>query len=142
MRFVYKPEGVEPKSWDFDPDKLMNAEAEAIERHTGWTYGEFVDKFGNASILAIHALLFVFLKRSTPTLLWEQVQFSMSEVDMELDDAEAAKAIAELTSKRDAGTLEPAEAAALAELIKAYPVAEVPKAPEAGLPDVPDISSA
>ena len=32
MRLVYAPEGAEAQSWEFDPNKIMNAEAEAIER--------------------------------------------------------------------------------------------------------------
>ena len=31
MFFVYKPEGVEPTRWKFEPFKLMSPEVEAIE---------------------------------------------------------------------------------------------------------------
>lgn len=96
MRFVYKPEGVDPKSWDFDPNKLMNPEAEAIERHTGFTYGEWLQAIGKGSVLALHGLLFVFLKREIHTLKWDDVQFNMSEIDVEMDDAEAAETLSGL----------------------------------------------
>ena len=95
-QFIYKPEGVEPKSWDFDPSKLMNPEAEAIERHTGMTFVEWVQSLGKSSMLALHGLLFVFLKREIPTLKWDDVQFSISEVDLEMSDEESAEALAQI----------------------------------------------
>jgi hypothetical protein len=118
MKFVYKPEGAEPKSWDFAPDRLMNAEAEAIERHTGLTFGEFVDKISATSFLAIHGLLYVMLKRTIPTLKWDEVQFSLADVDFELDDAEAADAVRELADKQKVGTLTDAEQATLTKLLE------------------------
>lgn len=96
MRFVYKPEGAEPKSWEFNPNKLMNVEAETIEKHTGMTFGDWTQKVRGGSILAIHGLLYVMLKRSTPTLRWDDVQFCIDDIDFEIDDDDAEKAIANL----------------------------------------------
>lgn len=96
MQFVYKPEGAVPKKWDFDPSKLMSPEAEAIERHTKMTYGEWADAVDRGSILALHGLLFVMLKREQPTLKWDEVQFSISEVGLEFSDEETAEQIANL----------------------------------------------
>lgn len=99
MKFVYTANGAEPKSWDFDPAKLMNVEAEAIERITGWPYGEFVERIGQTSMTAIRALLYVYLKRETPTLKPDQVQFSLSNIDLQLDDDEIQAAIDGLATK-------------------------------------------
>ena len=112
-KFVYKPEGVEPESWDFDPAKLMNPEAEAIERHTGMTYGEWLEALGKSSMLALHGLRYVFLKRKRPTLKWDDVQFSISEVDMEMSDEEAAEALSGLEVRMANGESLTAEESAL-----------------------------
>ncbi len=105
MRFVYEPEGAEPKSWEFNPNKLMNVEAEAIEKHTGMTFGEWTEKVRNGSILAVHGLLYVMLKRSTPTLRWDDVQFCLDDVDFQIDDADAEQAIVNLERELAAGSL-------------------------------------
>jgi hypothetical protein len=101
MKFVYKPEGVEPRKWDWDPDKLMSPEAEAIERHTKMTYKEWFDAIGRGSMLALHGLLYVMLKRSNPKLQWDEVQFSAGEVTFEMSDEEAAEALASLEARTD-----------------------------------------
>lgn len=100
-RFVYTKEGETPKSWEFDPNKLLSPEAETIERNTGWTFGEWLDKLGAGSVLATHALLHVFLKRDIPPLQFNQVEFSMSEIDMELDDEDLTRAIEVLQLKEN-----------------------------------------
>jgi hypothetical protein len=131
MKFVYKPEGVEPHKWDWDPDKLMSPEAEAIERHTKMTYVEWLDRLEKGSILAFHGLLYVMLKRTNPKLQWDEVQFSSSEVDFELSDEEAAKMRDALDAR---GDLTPEEQSVLDSLHERdLPVvAEAPKdsAPE------------
>jgi hypothetical protein len=99
MQFVYKPEGAEPKKWDFQPDKLMSPEAEAIERLTKMTFGEWSQAVTKGSMLALHGLLYVLLKREIPTLKWDAVTFSLSEVDFELTDQETADMIAALEEK-------------------------------------------
>jgi hypothetical protein len=113
MQFVYKPEGTDPKKWPFAPEKLMSPEAEAIERHTRMTYGDWTQAVGNGSMLALHGLLFVLLKREEPSLKWEEVQFSLSEVDFELDADELAESIANLEAAAADGPLSPNDAALL-----------------------------
>ena len=102
MIITYQPEGAQPTTWDFKPQKLLNAEAEAIERHTGWTFDEFQDRLMKGSVLAMRALLFVMLKRGDPTLKWDAVQFALGDVKLDMDDAEAQQVLAELqTRQRD-----------------------------------------
>lgn len=113
MLFVYKPAGAEPRSWEFDPDKLMSPEAEAIERHTGMDYSEWAQRVGSGNMLALHGLLYVMLKRADPTLRWNQVQFSIGEVDFELTDEETREARDRLRAKKASEGLTDTEAAAL-----------------------------
>lgn len=85
-KFIYKPEGAEPLSWAFDPDKMKSSELIAIEDATGWTAAEWGDAAERGSIKAVHALLWVMLRRDRPTLTLDQVpDFDMTEVDFEAD---------------------------------------------------------
>lgn len=88
--FVYTPEGAEPMSWPWEPDRLMNDEAEAIERATGLKWSEFKTAIRQDSVIAIHGLLWVMLRREVDGLKYHEVKFSMSEISFELDDDEWA----------------------------------------------------
>lgn len=117
MKFVYTPEGAKPKSWDFKPEKLMNVECEAIERRTGFAFGDFVDAIGKGSMLAIHGLLWVLLKRENPTLAWDAVQFCLDEIDFEAEDGERAEARTLLEEKAAGEGLSELEQLTLDQLI-------------------------
>ena len=92
-RFVYAPEGADPKRWDFDPMKLMSVEVEAIEDKTGMPFRVWAEALGDMSFKAIHGLLYVYLKREIPTLKWDDVQFSAADIDFEVDDEDAAPVV-------------------------------------------------
>ena len=114
MRFVYAPEGLEPKKWDFDPGKLMSPECMAIEKLTGLSFGEWQKAFLKDSITAQHAYLWVLLKRETPTLTAEQVQFMPSEISMEWTEEEARAIRDALLARSAVQALDVAEVQALA----------------------------
>ena len=125
MQFVYKPEGADPKKWDFDSSKLMNVESEAIERVSKMTFGEWSVAVTKGSVTALHALLWVMLKREQPTLTYESVQFSLSELDFELSDEESAEALAALETRvADGEELSAQEAALMEALRENAPVAD------------------
>lgn len=112
MRFVYRPDGVEPRSWEFEPAKMMSPEAEAIERLTKMTFVQWQSSVQDGSMLAIRALLWVLLKRSNPGIKFESLEFSMGEIDWELGEQERVDVIRVLTAKQDSGealTLEEAQ---------------------------------
>lgn len=110
MKFIYKPEGTEPQSWDFEPNKLMSPEVEAIERHTGLTFMEWVMALEKGSFNAFHGLLYVMLKRSHPTLKWTDVQFCMDDVGWDLDVTDMENMIGVLEAKAKESELTEAEA--------------------------------
>lgn len=92
-RLIYKPQGNEPKSWPVEPDKMLSPEVMAIERLTQMTFAEWGDALGRGSITALHALLFVLLKREMPVLKPSDLSFSMDDIDIQPDeDEEAPKA--------------------------------------------------
>lgn len=134
MFFVYKPEGVEPLRWEFEPQKLMSPESEAIEKLTRMTFTEWLDAVARNSVTAIHALLYVLLKRKEPTLAYADVQFSMSEIAFEYDDDEKKTIRDSLIAEAARRELRADEAAFLDVLTKELPAGSDPEpdGPEPG----------
>lgn len=95
-KFTYKPEGAEPKTWDFSFGKFMSPERIVIEKLTGLGWAEFQHALGRDSTIAIHALLYVLLKRENPTLTPDQVQFCDDDVEGGPTTAEAQEMLADL----------------------------------------------
>lgn len=93
MLIIYRPEGGDERTWEFVPDEMLDVEATAIERVTGWTYAEFGEKFLKGSILAWKALLWVLRRRSEPTLAFRDVSFRVKEFEWQLDPDERQKAL-------------------------------------------------
>lgn len=112
-KITYAPEGAEPVSWEFAPDKLLNVEAMEIEKRTGMTFVQWGQELGRGSMTALTALLYVLMRRSRPSLKFEEVQFSMTEVTIETDKDEAGQVLAHLEKKAAAGELTDVESAAL-----------------------------
>jgi len=109
VKFIYKPVDGDAHEWDFDPAKLHDVEAIEIEKRTGVTYVEFGQQFMKGSILARKALLFVLLKRTTPTLRWDAVQFTVGEIDVDFDAEEKAQIVEALQKKAIDEGLDPDE---------------------------------
>ena len=92
MKLVYTPKGGDRKVFEFEPLDMRNADAEAIEQHTGMTFMEWGEKLAAGSFTALHGLLFVLLRADDPGLQWGAVDFSMGELDFETDEEEPPKA--------------------------------------------------
>lgn len=120
MKFVYTPEGLEPREWEFEPAKLMSPECIAIEKLTGLTFAEWADAAKRGSVQATHAYLWVLLKRDEPTLTPKQVQFSPSEVDFQPSDDEI-RMVFEKFNETPADEWDDDDLAAIAELRATYP---------------------
>lgn len=118
MQFTYKPEGAEPQSWEFRPEKMMSVECIEIEKRTGWDFAEWLERFKAANMGAIHAFLFVMLKRTRPTIKYDDVRFCLDDISFEPTPAELEEARERLEAKRDAEGLDEAEAGLLAKFIE------------------------
>jgi hypothetical protein len=99
MKVTYAPEGVEPLVWDYLPGKMLNVESELIEDVTGWTFEEFGVALLKGSMKAKHALLWVFLKRKSPGLRYETVQFTRNELGIDFSEFERKALIKALEDK-------------------------------------------
>lgn len=95
MRVTYKPEGADPREWTFRPGKLLNVEAEEVERRTGMDFSTWVQKLPplTVNMTALHGLLYVLLKREIPTLKYDEVGFAADDLDFELELDEKQNAV-------------------------------------------------
>lgn len=116
--FIYQPEGADPRVWQFEPNKMMSPEAEAIERLTEMTFLEWGQKLVAGSMLAARAFVYVMLKRATPTLKFDEVQICTDDFHVRATKAERVEIRTSLEEKAAAGkTLTEDEADALAQVI-------------------------
>lgn len=118
MQFTYKPEGADPKSWEFKPERMLSPECIEIEKRTGWDYSEWLDRFKHANMQAIHAYLFVMLKREIHTLKYDDVSFCIDDISFEPSADELSEVRANLEEKRDGEGLSESEASTLAKLVE------------------------
>lgn len=130
MIVTFTPVEGEKRTWEFRADKIMQPEAELIERRTGMTYDQFTQAIVQGSALARRALVFVFEKRVHPTLSWDAFgDFPVTAIQVDYDRDEMAEILKQvrespgLTDEERAGVVAALEAAALE-------APEPPKAPE------------
>lgn len=82
LRLTYTPEGAPPETFDFDPDKVLSLEAEALENVGGeaWdSYADWLERIGTGNVRARRALLWVMLRRTNPELRFVDVVFRLDE---------------------------------------------------------------
>jgi hypothetical protein len=112
-KFVYQPEGAEPREWDWEPLKMSSKDAELVESKTGMLFADWVDAVPRGSMLALHALLFVLLRKDSPGLQWDQVEFSLGETGWRLGDEELVGRVVALSRKAQTEQLTEDEGAVL-----------------------------
>jgi hypothetical protein len=112
-RLVYKPEGAEPKTWDFSFGRLLSPERIVIEKATGLGWDSVKAAFWDNSTPVIGAFLYVFQKREMPALRPTDFVFCDDDFDVDLNDDEAREAIAAMEAQPN---LDDEAVAALAEL--------------------------
>jgi hypothetical protein len=140
VKLTFKPEGSSAREWIIKPKRLMNVEAEEIERRTNMTFEEWSAALQKGSMLAYHGLLFVLLRREQPKLSWESVRFCGEDVDLEYELDEKIEIRDNLKAGLDAMDADRAAQARDviaeldAEIAEEQPKAEDPTAPKAEPP--------
>ncbi|MDX2552749.1 MULTISPECIES: type 2 periplasmic-binding domain-containing protein [Streptomyces] len=99
MKVTYTPEDGEPQVFDYNPNKLMSVEREALERVTGRPFSDFAMGVLKGHGLCRRALLHVLLKRQHPTLRLDDVDFAWDELTVEMTQGEIDLAVARLREK-------------------------------------------
>lgn len=131
MKFTYKPAGTSEaqwKVWVVDPKKLLNVESELIEDKTGMTFIDWHNGVMQESARAIHGLLWVLLRRDTPDLPYEAVEFAYNDYELDLDDEQQADLLARLEQAAATGDLTPEGELQLEELRVRFEDVDAPKA--------------
>lgn len=75
--------GENRKTYVLDRDSLMNTEAIAIEAATGRTLLDVFNGLPEVSMISITALVWILRRREEPGLRFEEVQFAISDLDLE-----------------------------------------------------------
>lgn len=88
MLFTYQPADGPAERWTYKPQKLRVSEAEALEKRTGWDFQEFQEHLLQGSVRARRALLWMYRRRVHHTIRFEDVDFAMDEVTLEMDREE------------------------------------------------------
>lgn len=89
MYLVYQPDGQdEPKRWQYQPQKLMSVEREMLERRTERNFSDFHKDVMQGNSLCRRALLYMYEKRTHPTVKWDDVDFAWDELTIEYSKSE------------------------------------------------------
>lgn len=99
MKVTYTPEDSEPQVFDYNPNTLLSAEREALEKRTGLPFNDFAMGVLKGNSLCRRAMLHVLLKREHPTLRFDDVDFRWDELTVEMTKGEIDLAVARLREK-------------------------------------------
>ncbi|MEU8531596.1 hypothetical protein [Streptomyces parvulus] len=99
MKVTYSPEDGEEQVFDYNPNKLMSAEREALEKRTGLAFQAFAMGVLRGNALCRRALLHVLLKRQHPTIAFDDVDFRWDELKVEMTKGEITLAVERLREK-------------------------------------------
>jgi hypothetical protein len=89
MKIIYAPKGEPEQPFDLDSDDLDTDEAEAIEGAGGeqWdTFGVWVNQINRGGWRASRVALWVLLRRTNPSLAFEEFRPRVSEVRLRPDE--------------------------------------------------------
>ncbi|MEU9065447.1 hypothetical protein AB0D60_00935 [Streptomyces sp. NPDC048306] len=99
MKVTYSPEDGDEQTFDYNPNKLLSAEREALEKRTGRAFNEFAMGVLKGDALCRRALLHVLLKRQHPTIAFDDVDFCWDELTVEMTKGEITLAVERLREK-------------------------------------------
>jgi hypothetical protein len=99
VRVTYSPEDGDEQVFDYNPNRLMSAEREALEKRTGRAFNEFAMGVLKGDALCRRALLHVLLKRQHPTIAFDDVDFCWDELTVEMTKGEITLAVERLREK-------------------------------------------
>ncbi|MFD5217461.1 hypothetical protein ACFWMH_07310 [Streptomyces tendae] len=99
MKVTYSPEDGDEQVFDYNPNKLMSAEREALEKRTGKSFQEFSLGVIRGNALCRRALLHVLLKRQHPTIAFDDVDFCWDELKVEMTKGETTLMVERLREK-------------------------------------------
>lgn len=102
VKIIYTPEGGSKREWTVDLENPAWDVAFVTEKETGWPWKVFGDRLGDASHIALRAIIFALRKRDEPRLQIESVTPSLAEIDLEVVE-EPAPGLDAYTEGEDQG---------------------------------------
>jgi hypothetical protein len=100
VKVTYTPEDGDEQVFNYNPNKLMSAEREALEKRCGRSFNEFAMGVLRGNALCRRALLHVLLKRQHPTIGFDDVDFCWDELTVEMTKGEIALAVEKMREKK------------------------------------------
>lgn len=100
MKVTYTPEDGDEQVFDYNPNKLLSAEREALEKRTGMGFNQFAMGVLRGNALCRRALLHVLLKRQHPTIAFDDVDFCWDELTVEMTKGEITLAVERFREKK------------------------------------------
>lgn len=79
---------VEGQVYDFDPARMLNTEAIALQKVTGWRIKEWSDGLAQGDAVAMTALVWLIFRRNGQETRFDDVEFDMGSLSIEDDEAE------------------------------------------------------
>lgn len=104
MKLVFSEKGKPDRVFNFEPTKLLSAEAEAIEdiRGAKWeTFEEFGQLFLKGNAKAHRAALWICMRRENPALRFEELAYEVGDLRITFSDDEASRFIASIQENPD-----------------------------------------
>lgn len=102
MILIYSPAEGDVQRWNYDPNRLMSAEREALEKRTGRDFSGFTEGVIEGSSVCRRALLHMFLKRAHPGVRYEDVDFCWDQLELQFSKQEY-QAMRDAISQSDGG---------------------------------------
>ena len=78
-------------TYELDQYTLTNTELIAIERATGMTMRQWINGLIGESVIAFTAFVWIVQRRAEPLLDFEDVEFGLVDIQLDLDDEEPGK---------------------------------------------------
>jgi len=73
------------KKYVFDPDRVRNDEAMAIEKACGCTFTQWINQVTEGSVTAFTALVWILQRRENPKTKFSDVCFEMGDFDVDIE---------------------------------------------------------
>jgi hypothetical protein len=99
VKVTYRPDDGDEQVFDYNPNKLMSAEREALEKRTGMSFQQFAMGVLRGHSLCRRALLHVLLKRQHPGIAFDDVDFCWDELTVEMTKGEITLAVERMREK-------------------------------------------
>jgi hypothetical protein len=83
---------VDGQVYDYDPERMLNTEAIALQKVTGFTISEWLKALQKEDAFALTALVWLLWRRSGREVEFDEVEFDIGQLDIEDDKADEDEA--------------------------------------------------